>query len=80
MQCIFTPAEALCAVHRCAILLSRKMPQNLSAQISHNGKREAGRGLWEKGCREGTVGKGMQVGACEKVMQGADCGERHSGS
>ena len=34
------------------------------------GKRDAGRGLWEKGCRKWTVGKGMPEG---------DCGKRDAG-
>ena len=33
-------------------------------------ERDAGRGLWGKGCREGTVGK---------EMQGGDSGERDAG-
>ena len=50
------------------------------------GERDAGRGLWEMGCMEGTVGKGMQGGdygeqGCRegtvgKGMQGGDCGKR----
>ena len=34
------------------------------------GERDAGRGLWEKGCRDVIVGKGMQ---------GCDCGKRDAG-
>ena len=53
------------------------------------GERDAGRGLWGKGCRarEGTVGKGMTGGVCiakrmrdcgtvVKWMRGRDCGRK----
>ena len=46
------------------------------------------RGLWGKGCKEGTgekeVGRGLWGKGCEegtvgKGMQGGDCGERDAG-
>ena len=50
-------------------------------------ERDAGRGLWEKGCRKGTVEKGMLDGDCGKraarrVGKGLpewDCGKRAAG-
>ena len=60
----------------------------LGAYGEDDGERDTGKGLWEsdvgrdweKGCREGTVGKGMQGGTVGKGMQGGDCGERDAGS
>ena len=43
------------------------------------GERDEERGLWGKGCGEGTVGtvgKGMRRGDCGDRMRRGDCGER----
>ena len=45
------------------------------------GKRDAGNGLWEKGCWEWTVEKGMlEEGTVGKGMLGMDCGKRDAGN